>query len=113
MNGFSVCLLGLLFAINSRTNIAAWLKAETMPELAMGYSSVGILWVCRVSWLLFAIVRVIRGKLDCLPPSAMGRSQTLCVLVTGMGAQFVFDAARSAPANSVDVFVAIGMKQQL
>ncbi|MCC7335545.1 MAG: hypothetical protein IT422_10625 [Pirellulaceae bacterium] len=88
LNGFSVfCLLGLLFAINSRTNIAAWLKAETMPELAMGYSSVGILWVCRVlalAWLLFAIVRVIRGKLDCLPPSAMGRSQTLCVLVTGM-----------------------------
>ncbi|MCA9180068.1 MAG: hypothetical protein KDA51_01410 [Planctomycetales bacterium] len=88
LDGFAVfCLLGLLFAINSRTNIAAWLKAETMPELTMGYSSVGILWIFRVlalAWLLFAIVRVIRGKLDCLPPSALGRSQTLCVLVTGM-----------------------------
>lgn len=88
LNGFSVfCLLGLLFAFNSRTNIAAWLKAETMPELAMGYSSVGVLWLCRVlalAWLLMVIVRVIRGKLDCLPPSALGRSQAICVLVTSM-----------------------------
>ncbi|MEO8268364.1 MAG: hypothetical protein ABI557_01515, partial [Aureliella sp.] len=88
LNGFSVfCLLGLLFAFNSRTVIAAWIKAETMPELTMGYSSVVVLWGCRVlalAWLLFAIVRVIRGKLNCLPQSPLGRSQALCVLATGM-----------------------------
>ena len=88
LNGFSVfCLLGLLSAFNSRTIIAAWLKAETMPELTMGFSSVGVLWACRVlalAWLAFAIVRVTRGKLDCLPQSALGKSQTLCLLVTGM-----------------------------
>lgn len=58
-----------------------------MPELTMGYSSIGVLWTVRalaLAWLLFAIVRVIRGKLDCLPQSALGRSQTLCLLVTGM-----------------------------
>lgn len=87
-NGFAVfCLLGLLFAINARTNVGAWLKDGGLPSLTMGYSSVGVLWAFRIfalGLLLFAIVRVARGKLHCLPATALGRAQALCVLVIGM-----------------------------
>lgn len=113
LNGFSVfCLLGLLFAFNSRTNIAAWLKAETIPELTMGYSSIGVLWVCRalaLAWLLVAIRRVICGKLDCLPPSALGRSQSLCVLVTGMVLGLYLMLPSLPLPTALMFFVAIGI----
>lgn len=113
LNPFCVfVLLGPLFAFNFLTNLKHWQEFKLISELTMGVPT-GYLLIAVVVMILLllatALYRQQCGKLDLAPPSPLGKSQLLALLVIWMALAIYVLLPRIGFPTSLMFFAAIGL----